>query len=444
MICDSFPFFLRYLEAMITPLTLAIEKEDLSACEILLSSDPPAYVNFYHRLMACSYLSRACLKQSLSLTRMLIRFGADPDRGVDKLSVNPLYIAIDNNDTEMFMTLLLAGANKENSYKKQSNEDLMITVLKQANVSFLRQLLSFDSSLAQKPCGRANQRLSPLAVAAMLGSVPKLEIIIQYGGQVNSEDFNMTPLHVAAYMGKRDVIVFLLDHGASVNTRLIHSNSFPISMPGVTGWTSALSLDCSRGNIEAVEILLMYGNASLAVSHNLCLKKQAFMEAVDKAPNVLHLMMLKNLTFIASCICHERKGLLDLAICTGHYNIACLLVVHGAMIDWKCHENVHELLIPSFPDTLIESIVMSGVANSYNTEVVPLTKKKLMTEYRKRKNTLFSLKMLCTQRLRFDMQKRCLSDFTSTSIWPWIECMMVPKCIKNMLEMKSFLYALMK
>ena len=387
---------------------LAISKQDTIACEILMSSQCPPNVNFYHEKMQYSYLSRACLDNSTDIVRILVAAGCNIEfMARDITNVYPLYIALRQGNCSTSKILLDAGADMHKEYRTTNGSDLFFFAILRGNISILELLLERDSSLACKSCGSRTFTCNPVTVAASLGRLDIVKVLVRHGGKIDPWNEVLCPLHVAAYKGDIKTIGYLLDSGAKANNRFVHSSCLWYITKELTGWQTPLSMACAQGKIEAAMLLLTMGNASPTCEHNLCLKNCRFLEGTNKYPMLMNLFLLKGLPLAIRCECHSPCSLLDKAICKGQYNLVALLVAHGASPDWSCHEDSHRDLIPSFSKELVEVMYLAGMASQYNVQWPPSCRAMLQSirweSKREIDNNPDTLQSVCMQSLRFSV-----------------------------------------
>ena len=422
---------------------LAIKKQDTIACEILMSSMSPPEVNFFHEKMEHSYLAQACLDNSTDIVGILVRAGCNVEfmaRGVT--NDYPLYIALRQGDCATSKILLDAEADIHTKYKTTNGSGLFFFAILKGNMEILEMLLKRDSSLARTKCGSREFSCNPVTAAASIARLDMMKILVSHGGKIDCWDEILCPLHVAAFIGDVKIIGYLLERGAKANNRFIHSSQLWYITRELTGWQTPLSMACAQGKLEAAMLLLSMGNASPTCEHNLCLKNFAFMEAINKYPIVMNLLLLKGVPLATRCKCHGPCSLLDKAICRGHYNVAALLIAHGATPDWSCHEGTHHDLIPTFSDDLITAMYSAGMANKYSVTCPPSCRAVLQRLHWQLKGKVVknpdTLLLASIQALRFELQSKCILDPTSTTLWHLIDCIVMPASLKFMLKLKQY------
>lgn len=419
---------------------LAINKEDIEACQILLSSGPRLEVNFFHKKMIHSYLARACYRNRADIVRLLVSAGADVDFiQMPTPASYPLWLALMNSNLEIFRILLLAGANLLNKYKTSKGGTLLYGAMYHEKMAIVECLLKWDPSQANSSCCSNDNQCCPATVAAFLGNLELLKLIQKHGGDILDPSFTFTPLHAAAFMGRKDIVQYILEMGVNPNQILLYAQSISVLDSFIWGWQSPLSMACSRGNIDCALTLIEVGDASPQINHNLCLKCPVFLRRVNDDPILMHEMLLRGVPLTTECICHDNSTrLVDLAISVGFYKLATLLIVHGSLPDWR--GEAMPLAISHFPDNMIAALIMVGVSKSCYTGCSTLVKSTLRREMRSRSKQFLSLESLCVQAVRFQLQRKLGSNVASGSVWPVIDdSLQIPACLKEMLKLDVYI-----
>ena len=177
--------------------------------------------------------------------KALIQQGIDVN-ALDGINGNPLHWALIEGHNDMLGSLLDHGANAN---------------LERDQVSFRRWHMIGLFTL-------------PLSIAAFLGNVKAIEILISYGAEVNKPQSNYsdeTSLSVALYACQHDAARILLDRGADVNleprgiSEAATHGSFETLKMVIEGGTNqegiqqALAAAASSGQDEKVVFLLQHG-----------------------------------------------------------------------------------------------------------------------------------------------------------------------------------------
>ncbi|KAL8450876.1 hypothetical protein Emag_002982 [Eimeria magna] len=163
---------------------------------------------------------------------------------------------------------------------------------------------------------------TPLFVAASLGNLAAVELLIDKGALVNAEaEGGGTPLHEAVYAGKTDAVKLLLAHGATVNK--VSSLGTPVQIAAVT-----LQLEILKLLLEAGADPNMLAQQALSAASPF---PPALILAASKGATDAVKLLLEN---GADPDCTDSEGFTPLH-CTAEANsLACskLLLDHGA--DW--------------------------------------------------------------------------------------------------------------
>ena len=78
--------------------------------------------------------------------------------------------------------------------------------------------------------GALQEQQSPLHVAARLGNVDNVVLLLQHGATPDCATFDLyTPLHIAAKEGHDEVAQALLDQGANQDLRTMVNHTTPTS-----------------------------------------------------------------------------------------------------------------------------------------------------------------------------------------------------------------------
>jgi ankyrin repeat protein len=205
---------------------------------------------------------------------LLIKYGADIEC-LDQDGRTPLARAAIEGKRDICEALIQKGANV-NPINIHGNTPLIHAISKYPDIG--RLLLENGAAAVIDHIG--NHGNSALHFAASEGNKKTVELLIEYGADIECLDQDgRTPLARAALEGKRDVCEILIQKGANVNpinihgnTPLIHAKKYPdivrlllengaaaiINHMG-HGGNTALHFAASRGNGEAVQLLIVYG-----------------------------------------------------------------------------------------------------------------------------------------------------------------------------------------
>lgn len=194
----------------------------------------------------------------------------------DKCGETPLHIAAAYGHDSIVSTLLLKGADMDIKDHEQRSPLHRAILGGHANVAQTLLTAGADVTSRYEPF-----KLSALDVAASLGKVDILRILIRHGADANARHPNgMTVLHTAAFNNSTDVIKVLLEVGADVEVRDAVAGSTPlygaaqscscdamrvllqhkaqVDAETACGWRP-LTIACRFLNVEALELLLRWG-----------------------------------------------------------------------------------------------------------------------------------------------------------------------------------------
>ena len=190
-------------------------------------------------------LLQASLRGNLPMIKIMLDRGVDPSREGLFATVNgkpimmkPLPVAVMDGHLNAIAILLDHGAKPENAMdvalaNRQTKavkllwdrgvrtiSELSYQVAQHAPVGDLQKLL--DAGVKADPQEDAKSTFSPLTIAAQLGEMDAVKLLVARGADVNkgaaahpkSPDDVTSPLAMAASEGQTEVVQFLLDHGA--------------------------------------------------------------------------------------------------------------------------------------------------------------------------------------------------------------------------------------
>lgn len=223
-------------------------------------------------------LHAATISMQEKVVRLLIKYGADVN-AEDVHNRAPLFYAILKQNWQIIELLLTSGAEIKDHHQ---NPYLLSTAIKMGSLKIMEIMLQrkcFDvngrDSFGRTPLhwtvlahrGRlddvvsiarlllsrgasANVRCaegkSAFHVAIEEGCVELVEILLEYGADINSLLGEETPLHVSVTKSNKAVIKMLLQKGAIVNAKTKYEKT-------------ALHIAAEHAKYEAVKILLEYG-----------------------------------------------------------------------------------------------------------------------------------------------------------------------------------------
>ena len=184
----------------------------------------------------------------MNIVIYLIQNNANPDFTTVR-GETALHLAARANQTDIIRILLRNGATVD-ARARVSSRGRGITLTKYFLLKMLIILcwscfiislihLEFDSDpyfefiwLRYFPIFRSQEQQTPLHIAARLGNVDNVTLLLQLGAAPDAVTKDLyTPLHIAAKEGHEEVAAVLLEHGAShgLTTKVIYFSFVPIS-----------------------------------------------------------------------------------------------------------------------------------------------------------------------------------------------------------------------
>jgi ankyrin repeat protein len=183
-----------------TPLHLAAlrGRADIITRLLAASADPNMRDN--RRLTPLGYAAR---ENNSKCVRALLDGGASCD--VDGELYGPLYLAVHNKQGASQRELLARGASLSKA---------LLTAVRYSDTAVIRFMLrkgadveAHDSTLS-----------TPLFLAANIGSLKHVKLLMEHGAEHRATVDNRLPLHVAAACGHVDVVAYFLQQGVDVNS----------------------------------------------------------------------------------------------------------------------------------------------------------------------------------------------------------------------------------
>ena len=191
-------------------LNLAASHGHLEVVKLLLNNGADANSgpgrNGYLRALHCAVLNPEC-ETARAITQLLLNAGADIDSSTNVACQTPLFLAIEVGSTQMCQFLLANGANVH------------------------------SRDVKQQTC---------LHFASQNGNRDIVEVLLQYGADMNTLQSERNALYCAAREGHQGVVDVLLNFGASAEAKVIQQ-------------AQALHRASRRGHIRTVRRLLQYG-----------------------------------------------------------------------------------------------------------------------------------------------------------------------------------------
>lgn len=199
------------------------------------------------KLEKCDYDQRTALmlaakKGFIPGMKILLAAGARK-HSVDRVGMNALLIAVNNNQIETVLYLLDQNLPIEST--DYVGRTPLLLAAERGHTDIIRKLLNI-----QRPANLEAQNfegMTPLMMACREGRLQAADELIHAGALINSTNrLGFTPLMLAAREGHTDLVKTLLANGAFVN---LQSNA----------WDSALLLAAENNHADIVERLLSKG-----------------------------------------------------------------------------------------------------------------------------------------------------------------------------------------
>uniref|UniRef100_A0A669B5D7 Poly [ADP-ribose] polymerase n=1 Tax=Oreochromis niloticus TaxID=8128 RepID=A0A669B5D7_ORENI len=347
-----------------TPLHLAAGYNRVRIVQLLLQHGADVHAKDKGGLVP---LHNACSYGHYEVTELLLKHGACVN-AMDLWQFTPLHEAASKNRVEVCSLLLSHGADPTllNCHSKSAvdmaptpelKERLtyefkghsLLQAAREADVAKVKKTLALEIISFKHP--QTNETALHCAVASPHPKRKQVtELLLRKGANINekNKDF-MTPLHVAAERAHNDILEVLQKHGAKVNA---------VDTLGQT----ALHRAALAGHIQTCKLLLSYGADPSIVSLQGFTAAQMGNEAVQQILNEnvptrnsdvdyrfleaakagdLDTVQVSSLTLRRITVIKCLFGLVPLhnACSYGHYEVAELLVRHGASVNvadlWK-------------------------------------------------------------------------------------------------------------
>lgn len=271
-------------------LVTAVQERDHNSLEQLLESGLPA-----EAVKEINLLSQAALNRDIQTVRLLLRFGADPNR-VDSDTISPLVAATEVSSVEMAELLLKHGA---------------------------------DPNLGAGPDGQ-----SPVALCARMGHFTLLHIYLEHGGDPNTmtSDGDTVFMKTIYQTTAAETVIYMLRWGANVNSK---------TKQGKTPLFEAISVR----RIDLIMLLLDHG-----ANPNLAGPKHPLWAAVHN-PAALQLLINRGAK------CTMTPGILELATSINNMESVNILLKAGVSPNIK-KDGVYTPLCSAIRDDRAETVTL--------------------------------------------------------------------------------------
>ncbi|KAK4678539.1 hypothetical protein QC764_308560 [Podospora pseudoanserina] len=327
-------------------------------------------------------LSWAAQEGRLSIVKLLIQGGADPDK-VDGRGYRPLYRALENGHEAIVRLLIDSGAD----IKAQDNSGSTALILASQNGHEAIARLLIDNGADIK--ARSNHGSTALILALRYGHEAIARLLIDSGADIEAQDSSgSTALILASQNGHEAIARLLIDSGADIEAQ-DSSGSTALILASQNGHEAIARLLIDNGadikaqdNYGSMALILasQYGHEAIA---RLLIDSGADIKAQDNSGWTALILASQNgheaiarllIDSGADIKAHTNSGwtALNLASHNGHEAIARLLIDNGADIKARSnhgstalilalrygHEAIARLLIDSGAD--IEAQDSSG------------------------------------------------------------------------------------
>uniref|UniRef100_A0A0K2TKJ7 Transient receptor potential cation channel subfamily A member 1 homolog [Aplysia californica] n=1 Tax=Lepeophtheirus salmonis TaxID=72036 RepID=A0A0K2TKJ7_LEPSM len=363
----------------------------------------------------------------------------------------PLHLASTYNRLDTVKLLLANKANPKcididertplHEACQEGNVEVVNAIISESEANFSTD---FVKELIQKKDGEGNTSLS---IAVSSGSIKIVELLLEYGANVNSKNkHSVSVLHCAARTGQIESVELLVEHSAEVNVvnsliqtpvyiaasnnnvkviEYLVNNGCNPNIQDSNGFTP-LHIACKEGNVEAVEVLIAFKtNVDLLdYDDRSCL----YIAALYNKPEVLK-ALLENDKCNGLISVNDLFDNLPLHVASkeGNVEIVHLLINAGSDIDKKNEDEMTALHLASLNGRVkvVEEILKSDRC--------------AISDIDEDSNT--ALHIACTNR-RFLVSKKLLeygADIQSRNVKKWtpLDCAAsvgAYKCVELLLE----------
>lgn len=402
-------------------LHLACRSNELDICKMLLSRGIDATKKC---IIGRTPLFVAVEESNEGICELLLSYGVDPNRGNGKIHSNPLNLSIERGSNVIFKMLLEHGADPN---KKEFDKTTPLQLAVNTNSEEMCKELISKGVLVDEPSSVTGVYVTPLFTACYYGFKSMCKLLIDNNANLNQLNYGCSesfPLYAAAKGGFREICDLLLTAGADVNLKKQFSRETALFAASKRGHEEVCSLLTSRGaqvdhrnNDDETPLLIAVKKDHLEVCRTL-LSSGADVNQVDKYGCCLleHAIGTGELDLVSLLIhcgadpnpVNRKKGKffpLSFVCGAGYYNMARLLIKHGADIEHKdqdgktplhyavnfCHVKVvitlinsgakvkeEYLAIETFPK--IKEILRQELSMSREERLFPIYKERFLNE----------------------------------------------------------------
>lgn len=199
----------------ITPLNLAIEKDNLYAINLLLEAG--AYPFIEANKSKLTPIMKACQINSsnvIAIIKLLLQYGAKSNH------IKPIIYAIRHNNLPVVQLLIEAGFNVNDNTRETPLSVIAhySTQTSISNEAILTYFLERGADPNIPPNGGVGEKdYSPFLMAIVKNNFALVQKLFAAGANVNQPHFGFSPLQYAASQSSPEIVEFLCSKGANVN-----------------------------------------------------------------------------------------------------------------------------------------------------------------------------------------------------------------------------------
>lgn len=284
----------------------------------------------------------AAQNNHLSMVRLLVNHGAALDQRVE-YSPTPLYLAADEGHESIVRFLLVRGALPNGLSDSWSPLHAAAT---HGNAAIARFLLDFGADThSEESC----ERYTPLGVAAELGLMAIIELLLGYGHPGDNKRGSAQALSLAVLNGHEDAARRLLENGVDPNWGDYNSEQEESEY----GWHTVL-MSAAACQLEAMCKLLLEHGADPNTEYRLYPEAEQDQENEEFGVTALQQAVRKgNAVIVEAMLAHKGKvdrsdsignTLLHEAVESGNVEVVKVLLRNGGnpnRRDWSGFSSLH-------------------------------------------------------------------------------------------------------
>src|SRR5690606_39256386 len=211
--------------------------------------------------------------------------------------------------------------NLQLKYHSSSHDQELLIAIQKKDLDAVKNIIQFGKpQINMKHTNLEKQ--TALHIATSLGLVSVMQLLLEYGANVNASDvLERTPLHLAVTTGLQEGVVLLLGNGASVNVRDLYGNS-PLHL-AVKGHHFAIAND----------LLLFGANVNFKKEDGMTCLHEA---CINKDPEAVEYLINLSSEYKLMFNLKDESGETPLfkAIASGSRECIKKLLIHKKMINW--------------------------------------------------------------------------------------------------------------